>query len=125
MRSLHPSSLSSPKTFNTPPTRPVICTMFTDMSSRILSLAHRFANFSDFMLPNHWRLVNNHDMVPHVPPEDIGFKHDSVEIWYHNGTHTSCGPQEDASCSNSVPKYDLNIGDHLFYLNISHRCSPM
>jgi pimeloyl-ACP methyl ester carboxylesterase len=97
---------------------PLFC--FQDFSP-----VHRFANYSDFMLPDHWRLVNNHDLVPHVPPENFGFRHDSVEVWYHNGTHTTCGPQEDSSCSNSVPKYDLNVGDHLYYLNISHRCSPM
>jgi pimeloyl-ACP methyl ester carboxylesterase len=109
---------------------PPVITLCSEIRQPLLSpyessQVYRFANFSDFMLPDHWRLVNNHDLVPHVPPESFGFRHDSVEVWYHNGTHTTCGPQEDSSCSNSVPKYDLNIGDHLYYLNISHHCSPM
>jgi hypothetical protein len=97
----------------------LLCSILFDIS------ICRFANFSDYMLPDHWRLVNNHDIVPHVPPEDFGFRHDSFEVWYHNGTHSTCGPQEDSNCSNSVPKHELNVGDHLFYLNISHKCSPM
>ena len=31
-----------------------------------------------------WRMVHDHDMVPHLPPTLLGFHHVATEIWQHD-----------------------------------------
>jgi predicted lipase len=40
-----------------------------------------FTKFFEENIKNSFRIVNFKDMVPHLPPEDIGFKHIGTEVW--------------------------------------------
>ena len=37
---------------------------------------------------NTWRSINMDDMVPHLPPEELGFYHEPQEAWYPKNTTT-------------------------------------
>jgi predicted lipase len=62
-----------------------------------------------------FRIINQHDIVPHIPPEAAGYKHMPTEVWWHNGTYQVCSSTdgEDKSCSNRIP--ELNPNDHPTY----------
>ncbi len=68
-----------------------------------------------------FRVVHEHDIVPHLPPQVLGFHHGPHEVWNHNGTYILCdGQGEDPKCSDSLPFYDYSISDHLSYFNIGY-----
>eukprot|EP01120_Amphizonella_sp_Union-15-10_P008464 TRINITY_DN3050_c0_g1_i1.p1 TRINITY_DN3050_c0_g1~~TRINITY_DN3050_c0_g1_i1.p1 ORF type:complete len:286 (-),score=24.37 TRINITY_DN3050_c0_g1_i1:96-953(-) len=74
-----------------------------------------------------FRLVNNADIVPHLPLESFGFHHNPLEVWIHNGDYIICdGTGEDPKCSDSLILLDIN--DHLSYFGymlhngIPHLC---
>ena len=52
-------------------------------------------------LPNTYRVINNADLVPHLPPTTAGYLHSSTEVWYQNNmqTYTTC-QGETPYCSN-------------------------
>lgn len=60
------------------------------------------------------RFVYKEDMVPHLPPLAFGYSHTGVEIWRNKKDVKICYGLEDAGCSNSVKK--MNIDDHFFSL---------
>jgi len=75
------------------------------------------------------RVVNQNDIVPHIPLRSMHFTHVSTEVWYKGGTATSdaqvCASApgtEDPHCSDS--ELDLSIEDHLHYLGYYESCSP-
>lgn len=74
-----------------------------------------------------FRVTHWQDIVPHVPPEVMGFEHSIEEVWYveDSSTYTRCSTTngEDAKCSDGQPT-DLSIDDHLHYLGqpISNLC---
>uniref|UniRef100_A0A7E4VPQ7 Lipase_3 domain-containing protein n=1 Tax=Panagrellus redivivus TaxID=6233 RepID=A0A7E4VPQ7_PANRE len=94
-----------------------------------------YAAAHDKIVPNSWRLVHSHDIVPHLPYcfEDFWTKctagrnhtpyHHGTEIWYPEDMNNSsifriCTAEpinEDASCSNEYYVH-FNIIDHLAYL---------
>lgn len=85
--------------------------------------------FSDFyrgLVPNTFRVVNGHDVVPHVPLESMGFYHVPTEVWENPAesmTFKVCnGSGEDPNCSDSQLT-DLSVYDHLHYLGIAESCS--
>ena len=62
----------------------------------------QFTEFFHSMFPNSIRITHNNDMVVHLPPESLGFKHRSNEIWYNEAmdTYTECdGSGEDPKCA--------------------------
>jgi len=67
-----------------------------------------------------YRVINQYDMVPQVPPEIMKFEHEPQEVWYSKGTGASnwkvCDANngEDKTCQNSVTA--TSIDDHLNYL---------
>jgi hypothetical protein len=67
----------------------------------------------------HYRITNDHDPVPHVPPKEFGFKHLPVEVYFgsnHTEVQSICRNMlEDPRCSNRHIA-DLNVGDHISYL---------
>jgi len=70
---------------------------------------------------NHYRVVNDDDLVPHVPMEIMGFHHVSTEVWLHDNTETVCNSSgEDPSCSDSV--IGVSIYDHLHYYGYQQTC---
>lgn len=85
-----------------------------------------FHGFFNTLVPpqNSTRLVNNDDIVPHLPSmEPLGFQHEETEVWYQASSkqyitcsRISIDTNEDPSCSDSVPFYDYSIPDHLTYM---------
>jgi len=68
-----------------------------------------------------WRLVNDRDIVPHVPPHAFDFQHVDLEVWEHGAQYKVCNPgKEDPTCSASVilPILPDSIWDHLHYMQI-------
>eukprot|EP01112_Ceratiomyxa_fruticulosa_P022920 TRINITY_DN8553_c0_g1_i1.p1 TRINITY_DN8553_c0_g1~~TRINITY_DN8553_c0_g1_i1.p1 ORF type:complete len:303 (-),score=24.05 TRINITY_DN8553_c0_g1_i1:94-1002(-) len=67
-----------------------------------------------------WRVVNQRDMVPHLPTMFMGFRHEPTEVWYYElSTYKICSSAtgEDPTCSDSFG-FDLSIYDHLHYFGI-------
>lgn len=74
-----------------------------------------------------FRLTHRQDIVPHVPPASMGYRHIPNEIWFSNDTvpleYTICEDsslEEDENCSSGVWMTDFS--DHRLYLGISTRC---
>mmetsp|Transcript_21549 Transcript_21549/g.28061 ORF Transcript_21549/g.28061 Transcript_21549/m.28061 type:complete len:271 (-) Transcript_21549:188-1000(-) len=67
------------------------------------------------------RITHHKDPVPHLPLEAMGFYHEPTEIFYNelNNDYTICNSSdgEDSSCSDKYYE-DLNLLDHLSYMNI-------
>lgn len=67
-----------------------------------------------------YRVVHYADIVPHLPPELVGFHHTSQEVWYteDSSSFKVCdGSGEDSSCSDSLD-FPTSVSDHLHYLNV-------
>jgi len=79
-----------------------------------------FANGVDSIFSASFRIVNEDDIVPHLPPRLGGFTHIETEVWFPNGysNYSICtgGDGEDPNCSDSIPVWDYSIPDHLEYL---------
>lgn len=74
------------------------------------------ANFAanlEAQIPNTFRLINNNDIVPHIPPSSFSFKHGGHEVWYTNSmqTYKIC-VSEDPACVNSVNALKYSTDDH-------------
>nr|AAZ66864.1 lipase lipRs [Rhizopus stolonifer] len=71
-------------------------------------------------IPFH-RTVHKRDIVPHVPPQAMGFLHPGVESWIKSGDSNVqiCNSQiETKACSNSIVPF-TSIADHLSYFGIN------
>jgi len=67
---------------------------------------------------NTWRVVNNHDIVPHLPPKSFDFNHVNTEVWEHGSQYQICNQSgEDPKCSDSLILPD-SIPDHLSYMQL-------
>lgn len=89
-----------------------------------------FATYFNQHLPNTFRLVHDHDMVPHLPPYYTFFPqktyhHFATEVWLYNSgfeflvypVEKVCDSSgEDPTCSRSVS--GNSISDHLRYLGV-------
>lgn len=78
-----------------------------------------FANYTKELLPVLYRVINQDDIVPHLPPMDVGYHHPPTEIWFPtNYTYYEICDQsgEDPNCSDSVPMTQLSPKDHVTYL---------
>ncbi|KAJ9071591.1 hypothetical protein DSO57_1035467 [Entomophthora muscae] len=66
------------------------------------------------------RVVNNRDIVPHVPPYNDGYVHHNREILLTPGLTQSCTSTspEDPNCANSKVPY-LDALDHISYLDVN------
>ena len=71
------------------------------------------------------RVTNTNDIVPHIPPRYMGFKHVGKEVWINsNGNLVECdneGEEESFACSNRINHLsDMNVVSHsLGYLGIA------
>jgi predicted lipase len=67
-----------------------------------------------------YRVVHHQDPVPQLPPQEFGFRHSTVEVWYNEPSTDymvcSVSDGEDPKCSDS--NIDLDFGDHTVYLGI-------
>lgn len=63
--------------------------------------------------PNTFRLIDYADIVPHLPPSNLGFLHSSHQIWYQRGmiSYQMCEP-ESSTCANSLGTTNYSIDDH-------------
>merc|ERR1711916_60900 len=86
-----------------------------------------FSDFQSTIIPDTFRVVHKNDIVPHLPPQWVGFHHVKTEVWANEDQDVLkvCdGSGEDPSCSDSV--YGDSVEDHLHYLNVTmnSRCAP-
>eukprot|EP01096_Ripella_sp_DP13-Kostka_P016170 TRINITY_DN778_c0_g1_i1.p1 TRINITY_DN778_c0_g1~~TRINITY_DN778_c0_g1_i1.p1 ORF type:complete len:316 (+),score=138.24 TRINITY_DN778_c0_g1_i1:61-1008(+) len=86
-----------------------------------------FSNYYHSYVPITYRVVNGHDIVPHLPLESLGFYHVPMEVWENpseSNTYQKCDPNngEDPTCSDSQT-LDLSAYDHLHYMNQYETCS--
>eukprot|EP00753_Platysulcus_tardus_P005574 PLAT13490.1.p1 GENE.PLAT13490.1~~PLAT13490.1.p1 ORF type:complete len:288 (-),score=78.17 PLAT13490.1:295-1128(-) len=92
--------------------------VYTFGQPRVGNLA--FSQGYKAVLPNNWRVTHYEDVVPHLPPEDLGFHHTSTEIYYPEKVgmeHKTCdGSGEDPTCADSHD--GLSVWDHVHYLDI-------
>jgi len=82
-----------------------------------------FHSYFQTKIGNTFRSVNQADIVPHVPPQLLGFHHVATEVWYPNNVYDFqiCdGSGEDPNCSDSVV-LPLSIDNHLEYLGFDQR----
>ena len=64
-----------------------------------------------------YRVVHNRDLVPHLPFEDMAYKHSPFEVFWDEkfSTHKICDASgEDKSCSDKFFP-DYSPGDHDIY----------
>jgi hypothetical protein len=77
-----------------------------------------YASFSDSIWRDQFRMVNNDDWIPHLPPSywPFDFYQTSEEVYEDkNGNYTMCGPGENPDCCDSHTFY--SITDHLVYMD--------
>ncbi|KAN0034003.1 hypothetical protein ACTFIV_000483 [Dictyostelium citrinum] len=82
-----------------------------------------FVEYFNQIHKNNYRVVNQHDLVPHVPMEGLlDYHHVPTEVYYPtNTTYIICNDSgEDPICSDSV--IGLSIYDHLHYFGIPCCC---
>ncbi|GAM27498.1 hypothetical protein SAMD00019534_106740, partial [Acytostelium subglobosum LB1] len=80
-----------------------------------------WAEWYNQLQPNTWRVVNQRDVVPHLPPRESvnEYHHVPNEIWYpkNSTTYEVCNDSgEDPSCSDSILPPFYSQADHLDYL---------
>ncbi|TMW65757.1 hypothetical protein Poli38472_008399 [Pythium oligandrum] len=75
-------------------------------------------------VPDVYRVTHFRDVVPHLPPSWIGFKHTTQEVFYdeYSSAYRVCDPVngEDPECADSCSPFGCtSIVDHLMYLNVT------
>jgi len=86
------------------------------------------AEFSDFFQNLYkdinWRFTHYRDPVPHLPLEDMGFRHIPTEVFYTqkyegpSSLKVCDGSGEDKTCSDQYV-FDTDVSDHLNYLGMT------
>ena len=80
-----------------------------------------FAQFAiDLLGVEHYRVIHNADLVPHLPPTQFGFHHIGTEVWYDEAmvSYRVCdGSGEDPTCSNSL-WLKWGVTDHIYYFDV-------
>jgi len=74
--------------------------------------------FEKIFKSSSFRFVNHYDFIPHLPLEDMGYYHTSVEHWFQNGTskYVICDYLgEDPSCSDKLSYWQWTLDDHSAY----------
>jgi len=79
---------------------------------------------SNTALGQRWRIVNQRDVVPHLPPRSwlLDYSQWGPEVWYEKTVDIKpkiCLNGTDRTCSQSLPFYDLTPLDHCPYLGKS------
>jgi triacylglycerol lipase len=83
--------------------------------------------YSSFMtlVLNHVRVTHSRDIVPHVPPKEMGFFHGTQE-WFESedGVLVACSDidGEDPACSGQYALRNTTVDDHLVYLGHPVTC---
>lgn len=84
-----------------------------------------FAGAYNARIPNTVRVVNNRDIVPHLPPKIVNFRHVAFEVFQQSTNYKVCDSTgEDVTCADDVSWYSYTLKDHFLYLNVDkHRSS--
>ena len=79
-----------------------------------------YADYSNSIFPDQYRVVHNCDFVPHWPFAYQGYVHAGYEMFEDiEGNVKQCELGEDANCSNRFAKGGmLNWEDHYTYLGV-------
>lgn len=80
-----------------------------------------FADYFGRAFPGHFRATHWRDIVPHLPPELLYYRHARTEVFYNeaNSGYQVCnGSGEDPNCSDQFDAPD-SVDDHLQYLGIA------
>eukprot|EP00882_Tetradesmus_deserticola_P002590 GHRQ01002755.1.p1 GENE.GHRQ01002755.1~~GHRQ01002755.1.p1 ORF type:complete len:377 (+),score=93.13 GHRQ01002755.1:172-1302(+) len=87
-----------------------------------------FAEFFAQKVSESWRFTHGRDIVPSVPPQLLGFRHVSREVWLVDVDGGAAGVEqhivvcddsgEDPSCHNAACRLGLctSVADHLMYM---------
>jgi len=82
----------------------------------------RFAAYFQKLGLPHVRWVNKHDIVPQLPPPQLGFHHVTQEYWSQDGTSfraCSATDGENRGCSVGLHVWNgYSVSDHLKYFNV-------
>merc|ERR1712013_342402 len=82
------------------------------------------AKYFDEIVDSNWRVVNEHDIVPTIPFQAMGFFHTATQIHYTDTeslTFTQCdGSGEDWQWN--CYYLTTSVDDHLNYLNVEESC---
>lgn len=70
------------------------------------------------------RMVHEKDIVPHLPPDNLGYYHVPQEVWQTGGVYQTCSSSdgEDPACSAQFPADECNVADHLDYMGVQGLC---
>lgn len=86
------------------------------------SFNENLAKYFDGVIDSNWRIENEHDIVPTLPYETMGYYHTSTEIWYTSTdplTYKQCdGSGEDWGCY----YVGYSVDDHLNYFGLHEDC---
>ena len=70
----------------------------------------------------HFRVVQDKDVIPHMPPTTVGFRHSTVEVWFRSGQisprFSDMAESQESSSSNSL-RVHMSVNDHLNYLGFN------
>ncbi|ESQ41866.1 hypothetical protein EUTSA_v10013982mg [Eutrema salsugineum] len=94
-----------------------------------------FASYYSLLVPNTFRIIHDHDMVPHLPPyyyliPQKTYHHFPTEVWVRDLSFSNLvllsvekvcdNTGEDPTCSRSV--VGNSISDHLRYFGVDMKC---
>ena len=105
--------------------------LYTFGSPRVgnANFASWFRENIDVGIDSSYRMVHRDDVIPHLPPADLGFQHVAREIWDTDGK--GCGDGacmlcdnsgEDHKCSWSVATTSFSTNDHFGYMGLIEGC---
>lgn len=86
----------------------------------------KYASFVNSVLEELARFTHYKDMVPHVPPMEMGYLHSCREIFEDDtGKINECSSSEceDSKCADQYKLYKTDIEDHMIYLGHYLDCS--
>jgi predicted lipase len=82
---------------------------------------HAFSKYFDVTVRSKWRVVNQKDLVPRLPPRLVGYRHSVREVWFPNNVRDFkiCDGTvgDDLKCSVSV-KLPVPWDYHVNYLGL-------
>ena len=88
---------------------------------------YKYAGFVNTIIDveDYWRVTHNKDIVPHVPPESLGYLHSCREVFEdEQGILKICSEVdcEDPECANRYKFRETNGEDHSYYLAHEMSC---
>lgn len=87
----------------------------------------KYAGFVNTIIDaeDYWRVTHDKDIVPHVPPEGLGYLHSCREVFEDDqGVLKICSEAdcEDPECANRYKWSETNGEDHSYYLGHEMSC---